>query len=177
MPTSRKLSLKTFDSEVVTSWQSATDEFKAAHPEWVATPLNEKLMGYKIAELNLGRKPSLQTLEKVFDACKGDGLLQTEAIEGKTEEKTEERKEPVKKKATGSSIFGSGQTGASRSRSADSTGKFEAEVQKLQNRLEKGEIDARLRAATRSRGGPSAPKALLPRRAFQQFIRCASFGG
>jgi hypothetical protein len=123
-------------SEVVSGWQSATEDFKTAHPDYVATPLNMKLMGYKIAELNLGNSPSVESLEKVYQACKADGLLQTEApVKAEGGEKKEE-----KKKASGSSVFGSGQTGATRTRTADTTGKLETELEKLKNRLEKNEI-------------------------------------
>ena len=122
-------------SRVVTGWQSATEEFKTSHPEYVPTPLNMKLMGYKIAELNLANKPSFETLEKVYESCKADGYLQSEA---KSEEI--EKKEPPKKKAQGSSIFGTGQNRSGTSPQRPDHRKTETELEKLTNRLHKGEI-------------------------------------
>jgi hypothetical protein len=128
---------RTLDNEVVGNWQTATQEFNAAHPEFIGTDLNKKLIGYKIAELHLEKNPSLATLEKVYDACKADGFLQTEAPAKK---EAEGEKKEEKKKAAGSSVFGSGQTGAQRARGAESTGKLETELEKLKNKLEKNEI-------------------------------------
>lgn len=81
-----------------TAWQRATEEFTSdPDNDYVINPQNGKLMGYKLAELGLANKPSVESLKKAYDALKEDGMVfpsNTATV--------------PKKRQTGSSVFGSG---------------------------------------------------------------------
>jgi hypothetical protein len=79
-------------------------------------------MGYKLVELGLGDKPSKESLIKAYEALKTDGMIfpKQEATQEETQdnqqittktvqaqEQSPDKKVSVKKKATGSSVFGS----------------------------------------------------------------------
>jgi hypothetical protein len=86
----------------VKSWEDATAVFKEAHPDFVPSDLGRDLMGYKLAELGLGAKPSIESLEAAYDAVK----TKYPTVFQKTE--TETTQTVVKKKAESSALFGLG---------------------------------------------------------------------
>lgn len=105
------------------AWETATKEFIAdLGADWPGGNQNLKLMGYKMAELGVSRTPSKESLHKAYDALKADNMIFTpEPTDDKAQEqgttkqqtvKVEAKKDDpapvVKRKATGSSSFGSG---------------------------------------------------------------------
>ncbi len=88
----------------VEAWESATAEFlKLEGNDWPGGINNQKVMGYKLAELGLSDSPSVESFQKAYDAMKAEGLVFTvQAPEKVAPVPT------VKKKATSSSTFGVG---------------------------------------------------------------------
>lgn len=79
-------------------WEIAVEEFKQANPDWVPNQQNMTVMKYKLVDLGL-TAPSADNLSKGFAAMKAEGLVFSTPAE---------TKEPTKKKASGSSVFGIG---------------------------------------------------------------------
>lgn len=102
------------------AWENATNEFLASS-EWPGGTTNQKLMGYKLIELGLNNTPTAASFQKAYEALKEDGILVTPTPEHIAEVKAREAAQPttkvqptavapvVKKKATGSTVFGTSQ--------------------------------------------------------------------
>jgi hypothetical protein len=88
-------------SKVNNQWNSAVEGF-LKETDWPGGAQNEKIIKLKLAELKL-EEPTVASLTKAYDAMKAEGL-----VFANSETKQEVRTEPVKKKASGSSLFGIG---------------------------------------------------------------------
>jgi hypothetical protein len=82
------------------AWTTAVTEFLKSS-DWPGGEQNERIMKYKLAELNLV-DPTVDSLEKAYNAMKVDKLV--------FQNETKEEPTPVatKKKLSGSSVFGIG---------------------------------------------------------------------
>lgn len=130
----------------VDAWATATEAFKQAHgaDEWPGGDQNLKIMAYKLAELGLSSTPSVDSLNRAFDAMKSDGLIFP--VEPKAEVRVEPQTQ-IKKKPSGSSVFGV-VGGAGRDRAAD---KGAAQVPQITAEMSPREImEAYKTAATAS---------------------------
>lgn len=58
------------------SWKSATDKFLSQEGnDWPGGEQNMKVLGYHLASLNLTGKPSVESLQKAYDAMKKDNMV------------------------------------------------------------------------------------------------------
>lgn len=132
LETLKKAAEREVSAEQASNWQTATADFLAAHPDYVGTETNKELMGMYLTAHQL--PPSVESIETAYKHFSEQGLLQTE---------TPEKKEvvPVKKKATGSSIFGTGQTGGERQKKPTMS-TLEADIAKLAADMKAGKLSA-----------------------------------
>lgn len=89
-------------------------------------PQNEKMMKYRLAEQGL-TNPSVEDLSKTWSAIKADGMAF--AVQQKTE-----TEQPVKKKAAGSSAFGTDATASTRQVKVETVSITRAELAAMSGR-------------------------------------------
>ena len=86
----------------VNAWEAASEAFKALEGnDWPGGEQNLKLIGYKLAEMNLNNSPSVESLQKAYDSMKADGIV-FPVVPPAQEEATEPKPEPARKKLAAS---------------------------------------------------------------------------
>lgn len=105
---------KAIESETTGAWEAATKEFLAKPGnDYPGGEINKVVLGTKIAQMGLGNKPTVESIQAAYDDMKKNNLVHRPVQEQKVE---------TKKANPGSSVFGKG---------AETTTRQPAEVTKL----------------------------------------------